>query len=163
MAFCAKCGNQLGDEVQFCPVCGQKVGEPVQTEAPKENAFAKAMDTEDWTAEFDPADIRKNKAMAILAYISALILIPVYFARDSKFARYHVGQSLNLVTAEVLLALTVKILGWIPIFGLIVRILCGLAGVGLTVLMVFGIINAARGKAKALPLCGTIKNMMTEQ
>ena len=80
-----------------------------------------------------------------------------------EFARYHVGQSLNLVTAEVLLALTVKILGWIPIFGLIVRILCSLAGVGLTVLMVFGIINAARGKAKALPLCGTIKNMMTEQ
>ena len=43
--------------------------------------------TADTTNEFDPQDIQNNKAMAILAYLSWLVLIPLFAAKDSKFAR----------------------------------------------------------------------------
>lgn len=159
MAFCVKCGTQIGDEAKFCPVCGQPVGTPPVQEP---NAFEKAMDTEDITASFDPEDIRKNKAMAVLAYLGFLILIPIFGAKDSRFARYHVGQAVILWAVETVLSLLSNIFGWIPFFGWSIRILCGLIGIAVAVFAIIGIVNAAGGKAKALPVVGSIKNMFSE-
>ena len=45
------------------------------------------------------ADIEKNKAVGILAYI--LFFIPIIAARDSKFAMYHANQGLALFIVAV--------------------------------------------------------------
>ena len=37
--------------------------------------------TADATAEYDPNDIQQNKVMAIFAYLSWLVLIPIFAAK----------------------------------------------------------------------------------
>ncbi len=106
--------------------------------------------TPDTTEQFDKDDIEKNKTMAILAYLSWLVLIPLFAAKDSKFARYHCNQGLVLAIAEILIG----ILGYIPFIGWIFSIVGGIASFLLTIV---GILNAANGKAKELPVVGKIK------
>ena len=116
MAFCSKCGAQLAEETKFCPACGAAVEdsqnssqETAQQETTKENnkqtnfgeKVANLNNTADTTSEYDNDDITKNKAMAILSYLGILVLIPIFAAKDSKFARYHANQGLVLLITEV--------------------------------------------------------------
>ncbi len=114
--------------------------------------------TADTTAEFEQQDIEKNKFMAILAYFGILVLIPIFAAKDSKFARFHANQGLVLCIAAVLYSVAYSILS-----GLIVAIswrlywlvsIVGLLGLIFLVWFVLGIINAAGGRAKELPFIG---------
>ena len=114
--------------------------------------------TADTTAEFEQQDIEKNKFMAILAYFGILVLIPIFVAKDSKFARFHANQGLVLFIAAVLYSVAYSILS-----GLIVAIswrlywlvsIVGLLGLIFLVWFVLGIINAAGGRAKELPFIG---------
>lgn len=96
---------------------------------------------------FDKEDIEKNKAMAILAYI--IFLLPLLAAKDSKFAMYHANQGLVLF----LLALAVNVIGGVmPFIGWFVILPFG--NLFVIVLVILGIINAAKGEAKPLPLIG---------
>lgn len=114
--------------------------------------------TADTTAEFEQQDIEKNKFMAILAYFGILVLIPIFVAKDSKFARFHANQGLVLFIAAVLYSVAYSILS-----SLIVAIswrlywlvsIVGLLGLIFLVWFVLGIINAAGGRAKELPFIG---------
>ncbi len=114
--------------------------------------------TADTTAEFEQQDIEKNKFIAILAYFGILVLIPIFVAKDSKFARFHANQGLVLCIAAVLYSVAYSILS-----GLIVAIswrlywlvsIVGLLGLVFLVWFVLGIINAAGGRAKELPFIG---------
>ena len=49
---------------------------------------------DDYTAEQDPQDVQDNKAMAVLAYIGILVLIPLFAAKKSKF---HQDLQCNIV------------------------------------------------------------------
>lgn len=104
---------------------------------------------DDYTAEQDPEDIQKNKVMAILAYIGILVLIPLFAAKDSKFARFHTNQGLVLfIIGLVCSALAkIKVIGWI--FGILSLVVF--------VLVIIGIVYAAQGKAKELPVVGNWK------
>lgn len=137
MAFCQKCGAQVPDGATTCPSCGAPVGNDVAAKLQQIN------NTADTTAEYDPADIEANKVMGILAYIWILFLVPLLAAPNSKFARFHANQGLILFIASI-------ICGIIPVVGWILSIV-------LLVFAVLGIINAAQGKAKELPLIGKIK------
>lgn len=111
----------------------------------------------DRTAEVDPQDAQQNKVMGILAYLSWLVLIPIFAAKDSKFARFHANQGLLLAIGEVACCLPLALLSWIPFIGILFAILEYAIGVGFTVLSVFGIVNAAQGKCKEMPLIGGIR------
>ena len=114
-----------------------------------EDQFKNAPDS---TAEFDQADINSNKVMAILAYLSILVLIPLFAAKNSKFARFHTNQGLVLLIAGII----VNILG--SIFNKIHLGFIGwLLDVAVFVFVIIGIINAAQGKAKELPFIGKYK------
>ena len=39
--------------------------------------------------EVTPEDVQNNKVFAILAYIGILVLVPIFAAKESKFARFH--------------------------------------------------------------------------
>lgn len=54
-------------------------------------------------------DINSNKGYAILSYFSLLVLIPIFAAKDSKFARFHANQGLVLMIAEVVYWIAVAI------------------------------------------------------
>ena len=113
--------------------------------------------TPDTTAEFAPEDIEKNKVMAILAYLSWLVLIPLLAAKESKFARFHANQGLVLAIAEIILGIALGILEGIPLIGLIFGLVGGLLGLVCLILAILGIVNAANGKAKELPVIGKFR------
>jgi len=110
--------------------------------------------TKDSTSEFDPNDIQQNKVMAILAYLSWLVLIPLFAAKESKFARYHCNQGIMLAIAEIIVWVIFGILSIIPYVGWIFIVLNSLISLVCLVFAVTGIINAANGKAKELPFFG---------
>ena len=101
---------------------------------------------DDYTAELDPEDINNNKLMAVLAYLNILVLVPIFCAKDSKFAKFHANQGLVLFIIEILCGVLakIKIIGWI----------FWLLGAAAVVMAVFGIIYAVQGKAKELPVVG---------
>ena len=114
-------------------------------------------DTDDSTASYDPADIEKNKGLSILAYFSWLVLIPLICAKDSKFARFHCNQGILLAIAETAAGIVLGILGHIKFIGWIFGIVGGIAELAFFVLLIIGVINAANGKAKDLPVIGSIR------
>ena len=126
----------------------------------KKNGFQETLDkvedqfknAPDSTAEFDQADINSNKVMAIIAYFGILVLIPLFAAKDSKFARFHTNQGLVLFIAAIIVAILGSILSKIHL-GFISTIL----DIIVFVFALIGIINAAQGKAKELPFIGKYK------
>ncbi len=113
--------------------------------------------TADTTSEFSQEDIEQNKVMAILAYLSWLVLIPIFAAKESKFARYHVNQGLVLAIVEIINWVVFGILGRIPVLGLIFVLIEWLISIVCFVFAILGIVNAANGKAKELPIIGKFK------
>ena len=114
--------------------------------------------TEDTTDQFDPADIQQNKVMAVLSYIGVLVLVPIIGAKDSKFVRYHANQGLLLLIASVAYNLALRIVNAILFviswrLGFISTIL-SVGSVVFLVLGIIGIVNAANGRAKELPVIG---------
>lgn len=188
MPFCSKCGTTVTENDKFCPKCGtptapQQAAPDAATDAAaapvapnvqpapgagQQNSgdftaqVAALTNTADTTAEFDPADIASNKAMAILSYFGLLVLIPLLAAKNSRFARFHANQGLIVLIAGVVGTIGQRVLGlvlkYIPYIG---GVLAGLIGFAvsavLLVLMVLGIINAAQGKAKELPVIGKLR------
>ena len=117
--------------------------------------------TADTTSEFDPQDIEKNKFMAILAYFGILVIIPILAAKESKYARFHSNQGLILCIAAILYSVAYSILSSVILsisFHLywLVSII-SLLGFAFLIWFVLGIINAAQGRAKELPLIGHYK------
>ena len=97
----------------------------------------------------NPADVEKNKIFAILAYLGILFLVPLLAAKDSPFAMYHANQGLVLF----ILGIAIGVVTMIPVLGWIVGIVGWVVQV---VFMILGIINAANGQMKPLPLIGGI-------
>lgn len=114
----------------------------------------------------DP-DVQHHKAVAILAYI--FFVIPLVLAPNSKYARYHANQGLILfiLWCVVIVGTVVVTLGWDKFghllenisvlsffFGCLVHIIPVFLLVGVFALTIMGIINAANGEKKGLPLIG---------
>ncbi len=179
MSFCGKCGNKVEDGVKFCPSCGNPLAataeqtksegqaapqaQPAQAE--KQSDFAEKLqdlnNTADTTSEFDPKDVEQNKIMAILAYLSWLVIIPIFAAKDSKFARFHANQGLVLALTEIVWwvgtgILTAILTAIVPFLGFLSTLL-GLVNLLFLVLLVIGIMNVANGRAKELPIIGKFR------
>ena len=154
MAFCNKCGNQLPDGANNCPKCGAPVG---GTQQNAQGFVNNMMNTADSTAQFDPQDIYTNKGMSVLAYIWILFLVPLLACPNSRFARFHANQGLVLFLFGIAVSLATFIISVIPVVGWILGPIIGfVASVFELILMIMGIINAAQGQAKELPLIGKI-------
>ena len=153
MITCKNCGAQLDDSAKVCPNCGAQI----EAAASLDSKVAELNNTKDFTSEMDPQDIESNKVMGILAYLFWLVLIPIFAAKDSKFARFHVNQGLVLAIAELILIILSNVLGWIPVVGTIIAIITWVANIGCFILAILGIINAVNGKAKELPLIGSFR------
>lgn len=157
MSFCRQCGSELADGSRFCPACGTPVAGTAPQPRP-EPLFTPPADPAAAAEGFDPSDVQQNKVMAILAYFGLLVLVPIFCAKDSKFARFHANQGLALLICEA---------GYSVAYGIIRNILLGISHhlsfitsilslvyVAFFVLWLLGVINAAGGKAKKLPVIG---------
>jgi len=93
-------------------------------------------------------DVENNKAMAAIAYIGILFLVPLLAAKNSPFAQFHAKQGLVLFLAGI----AIGFVAWIPFLGWMV----GFVGwILLFVLFVIGLMNALNGKKEPLPIIGS--------
>lgn len=121
------------------------------------------LNTPDTTASYSQQDIDQNKIMGILSYFGILVLIPIFAAKESPFARFHVNQGLVLLVTGILVGMATSLVGML--FGLIHidvltvlwNIVSWLIRMAMFALMILGIVNAASGKAKELPLVGNFR------
>ena len=95
-------------------------------------------------------DVEKNKVWAIVAYLGILgvLIVLLTEAKNSPFAKFHLNQSLPIAIAGLIGS---AVLGMIPFVG---WALLPILSIGVLVLMIMGIINAAQGEAKKLPIVG---------
>lgn len=88
---------------------------------------------------------QKNTGMAIVAYI--LFFVPLLTdAKNDPYVKFHVKQGLVLF----ILAVASGIIAWTPIFFWVSWII----NLAVLVFFIIGVINAATGKEKELPLIG---------
>ncbi|MEO8209084.1 MAG: hypothetical protein ABI840_00875 [bacterium] len=96
------------------------------------------------TLNITPEEIQQGKTMAIVAYLIFFIPLLMEDMRNNKFVMYHTEQSILIVILYVI----VSIVGTLTCgIGMVLYILC-------IVLQIIGIMNAANGEVKPLPLIG---------
>lgn len=97
------------------------------------------------------SDAEQNKVMAIVGYlIPLLFFVPlVTDAKNSPFAKFHANQQLVLLIAGIVVNVVGTIIPFIGWF-----IILPLGAIALIVIAIIGIINAAKGEMKQLPLIG---------
>ncbi|KKS82724.1 MAG: hypothetical protein UV58_C0006G0023 [Candidatus Wolfebacteria bacterium GW2011_GWC1_43_10] len=90
---------------------------------------------------------KKNIGMAIVAYI--LFFVPLLTDdKNDPFVRYHVRQGLAFLIAAIIVGIFgtfVPIIGWILFFPLQLILL---------VIWIMGVVHAAKGEEKPLPIIG---------
>lgn len=170
MAFCSNCGAKLDDNAEFCSSCGTRVQKKAENVNPQQ-AYSNQSYQNQNVQHAQPldADVQNNKVMAVLAYIGLLVLIPIFAAKDSKFARFHSGQGLTLMIFSVaywILQLIINaIVGTIfpptwfgvpSVVASLVSAILSLGGIFFLVLAIIGIVNAAKGTFTKLPILGQI-------
>lgn len=113
--------------------------------------------------EVTPEDVQNNKVFAILAYIGILVLVPIFAAKESKFARFHANQGLGLFICEAAWGIISYIISYLlavsfswAMLGLW-SVISWLVCIGFLVFAIIGIVYAAQGNTKPLPIFGKFK------
>lgn len=101
-----------------------------------------------------------SKLMGVLAYLGILVLIPIFAAKDDKFARYHANQGATVcvlgIAGYIVNWVVSFILGMvnIGILSMVWSLVYWAFGICLFILMVIGIVNVCKGVEKELPVVG---------
>ena len=114
----------------------------------KEKLFGNYERVVDFTESIPAYDRKDSRVSAAFAYL--LFFVPLVFAEDRQFARFHANQSLlNLILST----LGAVLLSFVPFVGPFL-----MAGQELLCLvwLVRGVVLALRGKAKSIPFVGWI-------
>jgi len=112
-------------------------------------------------------DIQDNKLMAVLSYLGILLLIPLATSahKTSPYVKFHLNQGIILVLFYIAFGVVYGILTaiataiMIASFGLgsILMVIFGLLWFIPAALCILGIVNAATGKFKEIPIIGKFK------
>lgn len=162
MAFCPSCGSKLDEGTKFCPSCGAAQTENTYTNNTN-NQTQNDFSIKDSTGEYDKNDIEKNKFISAVAYVNILFFLPLVAAPESRFGKFHANQALILLIATTILSVAGGVLyGILWALPFIPQIIKTIADGALDIVMwglplagmIFGIVNAAQGKAKEIPLIG---------
>ena len=127
MVYCVNCGASIDDGVETCPSCGAG-------------------------ASADSNDAQQNKTMAIIAYILFFIPLLTGDHRKSPFVKFHTNQG----TVLFLISMAAQIVSGILVFIVIGCFLWPLFSLVSLILCILGIINAANGEMKPLPIIGNM-------
>lgn len=114
----------------------------------KEKLFGNYERVVDFTESIPAYDRNASKAAAAFAYL--LFFVPLVFAEDRQFARFHANQSLLNLILSTLGAVILSFVPYIGPFLMIAQeVLCLLW-------LVRGVILSLQGKAKSIPFVGWI-------
>jgi len=127
----------------------------------------------------EKSEIESGKGMAVLSYIGILALIPYFAEKKNKYVRFHAVQGINImlilvgwtiiasiISGVITSALTAGCVSWWftgstgtcnPGLASLISFILWLPSMVIGILCIIGIVNAASGKAKELPILGKIK------
>ncbi|MBY0309686.1 hypothetical protein K2Q16_00885 [Patescibacteria group bacterium] len=106
-------------------------------------------------ANAQPATNESNiLVMNILAYMSILVLIPLFMAKDNPKVKFHIKQGLVLFIGYVIIYV-VGNMSYGMTFGLLAPVI-SIVNIALLVLSIIGIINVIKREEKELPLVGSL-------
>lgn len=184
--YCPNCGIEIQGNNKYCPNCGTPIApisaepqpeptpepapepdpipepEPIPQPEPVEEPRPKAEQPVDEGSMPNSME----KTLALESYLGILVLAPIFGARKSQFVRFHANQGLVLCIISAALSILMSFNGLImsAVYSNFVTVMLGLfngvyglAMCGVTALAVIGIINAVKGKMKALPVIGKFK------
>jgi uncharacterized membrane protein len=99
------------------------------------------------------SEIMNNKTLSIISYITIIGWLVAYLIGKDKadaLLKYHLRQSLGLAIVNIIFSVALTIIaGMVPSLSFL-----GLIGYVFIVLWIMGIINAANGALKPVPLIG---------
>lgn len=101
-----------------------------------------------------PVVVAEDKTVAIVSYLTLIgfiVAIVLHGNKKTQLGAYHLRQSLGLMIAFVVCWVVNAILVFIPIIGWLMIMALWL---GLLVIWLFGLVNAASGKLKPVPVVG---------
>lgn len=108
-------------------------------------------------------DIRDNTIFSVLCYVpGGCVVIPLIFARNSKYCRFHINQGLILFFLGMIFGMFSyfmnMVIGWLPILGTLIANLANVPiGIFYPFLVLIGFYNVYKGEAKPLPFVGHFK------
>lgn len=156
MKVCPICHSQVSDESNYCTMCGNRLlddTQPVPYQPPVyQNAYQQPVypqpvyDPYDHTAEFEAADVSRNKLYALAMYLLGVVgmIIALLGAKDSAYVQFHLRQNLKFLIVEALLAICAVLLA----ITFIIPILAAVALAVVEVIRVIAFCQVCRGKAK---------------
>lgn len=166
MANCKKCGFENKDDANFCANCGSRIEKPAElppAEPVKEEKKEEKNRTEFSEELKERLDIQNNKGYSYCSYLGILVLIPIFMAPNSKFAKFHANQGLVLMIASIAYTIASRVLSAIlgalfslvsPFLGTAINVVFALPALAFLALAIIGIINVSNGEFKKLPIIG---------
>jgi len=166
MAFCAKCGTQMADNVAFCPSCGTAAGAQANAgaAAAPQPAPIQAAPAASYGTTAAPAQPLAENIAGMLAYftiIPAIIFLLIEPYNRNRFVRFHCFQSLftcvAVIVVDIVLTILSSMLHIVPVIGWIVTALMWpLWGLALLVLWILLVIKAYQHQMFKLPFVGDL-------
>lgn len=98
-----------------------------------------------------------KKTTDIVAYIGVIGLIIAFAAGTREESKFHMNQSLAIVICTFVVGVLSGIGGFVPVVGWVISLVAGICSLVLFVFMILGILSAAKGEEKPLPVIGGIK------
>lgn len=144
MKFCEKCGAELEENAKFCQSCGVAIDS-------NSGVFSGEV------LGADSADSGKNRVLGIISYIGILFIVPILMSTKSKFARYHANQGLVIFLATFILSVICGVISSIPSMSVVGELLSAILSFVAFIYEILGIVSAAKGEMKDLPVVGKFK------
>lgn len=138
--FCQYCGEEIQANQKFCINCGAEV--PKVTNSSSDFSKSSSGNTESSKNETSGEG---NKGLAIISYLSwvgFIVALILNNEQKDELTKFHLNQALiiNLIS----------LLGLIPRIGSIFKLFY-------IILFILGVVYAAQGQKKELPVVGSIK------
>ena len=102
---------------------------------------------------------QEDRTTAILAYITLIgyiVAIVMHGNNKTKIGSYHLKQATGLLLFGVACWIAIMILAFLPFIGMIAFVISPILWIGILVLVILGVINAANGQMKPLPVLGSL-------
>ena len=146
--------NQYQQQGYGQPV--QNQNQPVQNQY-QQQGYGQPVQNQYQQGYGQPVQNQQKKGMAVLSYFGFLVLIPLFTARDDDFSRYHINQGMILFIIDIVVSVLNNTLAKMGgVLGTSVSIADAIIALMAFVFAIIGIVHAAKGEKKPLPLIGKI-------
>ncbi|CAM2903046.1 DUF4870 domain-containing protein [Rariglobus hedericola] len=115
------------------------------------------MSNSPFTVTPETAVVQEDRTVAILSYITIIgfiVAIVMHNGKKTALGAFHLRQVLGLIVAGFAVWIGLMIIAFIPLIQLLNVVLIPVVGIGFLVFALIGLIAAASGQQKPVPVIG---------